>query len=299
LKTTTRRRVHAPSLFLALAAGAAPALAGEFIWAAPTSGDFLAGMNWNGGAAPGENDAARFDVPGGYTVSLSQDASVANLTINGASPTFDFTTARLDLTLIGEPIASLIVGADSGAPAELIVTSGILTANTVYLGRDAGADGSLSITGASTTFFTDQRVDCGRNGTGRLEIASGTDFTSGIIQVGAEPDAFGRVEITGAATTASLGVLRVGAEGAGELEASGGGQINTDAVTAGFAAGSNGVITLDDVNLDASAGSDVVIGDAGVGGLTLRNTARLVADDLVIGDEAGDGTLTKIGRAHV
>ena len=288
MKTPIGRRAGA---ILVTLAGAAPAAAGTHQWAFPSGGDFLAPTSWAGGVAPGTGDAACFEVAGGYTVTLSEDAAINNLRVDGSSPVFNFAGAQLDMELIGEPVASLIVGASPSAPSQILFVGGAITASIVYIGEVAGANGSLTVAGGTTSFVTDSRVDLARGGLGALDVVSGAEFGSGVLRIGVDGVASGRAMIAGDGTTADVGVLRVGVGGAGEFTAQGGAVVTTDAVSAGVSGGSDGIITLNDADLTASAGSDIVIGDAGVGDLVLRAGARLNADDLVLGEEGGDGAL--------
>jgi len=288
VKTPIGRRAGA--ILLTLAA-AAPASGGTHQWALPSGGDFLAPSNWAGGVAPGAGDSACFEVSGGYTVTLSEDAAINNVRVDGSSPVFNFAGAQLDLELIGEPIASLIVGASPSSPAQILFVGGAITASTVFIGEVAGANGSLTVAGGTTSFVTDARVDLARGGLGALDVISGAAFESGVLRIGVDGVASGRATVAGQGTAADVGVLRVGVGGSGEFTAQGGAVVTTDAASAGVSAGSDGLITLDNAQLTASAGSDVVIGDAGVGDLVLRAGAQLNADDLVLGEEGGDGEL--------
>jgi len=288
VKTPNGRRAGA--ILLTLAA-AAPAAGGTHQWALPSGGDFLAPTNWAGGVAPGAGDAACFEVAGGYTVTLSEDAAINNVLVDGSSPVFNFAGAELELQLLGEPVASLIVGATPASPAQILFVGGAITASTVYIGEVAGANGSLTIAGGTTSFFTDTRVDIARGGLGALDVVSGAAFESGVLRIGVGEVASGRAMVSGQGTTADVGILRVGVEGSGEFTAQAGAVVSADEVSAGSIEGGDGVITINNADLSTSAGSDVIIGVVGVGDLVMRSGAALVADDLVLGEEGGDGAL--------
>ena len=91
----------AAALALALALIASPAAAADISWANALGGNWNTGANWSGGSPPGASDNAIITLAGTYTVTLDVNATVAGLTLGGATGVQTLLASNRTLTLNG------------------------------------------------------------------------------------------------------------------------------------------------------------------------------------------------------
>src|SRR5207249_455002 len=73
---------------LALACAAPAARAGDYTWNSAASGNYATAAAWSpAGGPPGAGDNALITAAGAYTVTLNDDRSVTNLTLNASGAT--------------------------------------------------------------------------------------------------------------------------------------------------------------------------------------------------------------------
>ncbi len=68
-------------------------------WVSAVDGNWSDGSKWSGGVKPSPGDDVLITVDGTYTVTLDENATVANLTLGGASGTQTLRSASKTLTL--------------------------------------------------------------------------------------------------------------------------------------------------------------------------------------------------------
>ena len=76
-----------------------PMWAADVVWTNSSGGNWSSAANWSSGTVPGPSDNALITSVGNYTVTLDVDASVASLTLGGATGTQSFSIPSHTLTL--------------------------------------------------------------------------------------------------------------------------------------------------------------------------------------------------------
>jgi hypothetical protein len=129
-----------------LAAAAPPAPGQTFSWNNPAGGNWNVGANWLGGAVPGAGQSAVIDLPGAYTVSLTDNRSIAAVTLNQSTATLEQTGG--DLTATG--LFTLQAGTLRLTGGRILGHAGVSTAAGTTVRLDGGQ--LWSISGAGATF---------------------------------------------------------------------------------------------------------------------------------------------------
>ncbi len=272
------------------------------------------------------------DIDAGGTVSTNSASTVdvgpeaaANGTINVAAGSFDIgvqARAQGTVNVDGGTLnvdGTLTVG-DAGTGTVTASDGATITSLQTSLGGSAGGGGTLTLTGAGTT-WTDTSgnsvdsnsagINVGLNGTGTLTIENGAVLSNPMsyIKIGQNPGATGTATVTGAGSILSAGgLLRVGDSGKGTLTIEAGGQAEAGSAQVGDFFGSIGEIDIDAggtlttnsasaIDLGAQLGGTVVAGyfDIGVeagsqGTVKVEGGTLNVDGNLIVGD-AGSGSL--------
>lgn len=84
-------------LIAALAVVTAGPVRAQYSWNNAGGGNWSVGGNWNPAGPPGAADSATIDLAGAYTVTLSDDRSITNLTLNNATATLSHSSGTLTL----------------------------------------------------------------------------------------------------------------------------------------------------------------------------------------------------------
>jgi hypothetical protein len=139
---------------------AAPAAGADRFWNSGLDGVFGDGANWDDGTmgAPGADDAAVFDVAGVYTVSFPTGETTDRVLVRSGIVTFDL--EEVTYTLLSPlPFApGITAGAGTGDVAGLRIADGCLHGVFADAGFEAGAFGTLAVTGAAAVLQVDQHV---------------------------------------------------------------------------------------------------------------------------------------------
>lgn len=216
---------------------------------------------------------------------------------------------------------SLIVG-NNGTGTLTISEGAQVIAGHAYVGRFAGSEGSVTVTGSGSNITSDAVIyglTVGASGEGSLTIEAGAEVTYGYARIGQNLGSEGSVTVTGTGSTLTLNsssnaFLIVGDSGTGSLTVSAGGTVsNEDAGVQGLnstvlVTGSNSTWTSsghlaiqgENASLAISVGGKVVSDsaeiDMGSGNRTVTVTGMgstwAITEDLVIGDYANGNTLT-------
>ena len=283
---------------LAMACGAAvsvgPAGAVDVEWAAPVGGSLIAGGSWSGGMVPSDEDRARLLVPGAFTATLNADATFGALEITGSSPVFQLGGNRLSMAIFGDAPPGVQIGGAAGTSGLLLV-SGELEGDQVYIGDSAGATASMTVAQSGTRLLANDRLYVGNAGIGVLDVVAGGRVDCRLAFLGIDPAAQGTVTVTGAGTTWESDLMRVGHGGTGSFSMSGGATALTSRVVVA-SDGGDGTLSLTGAGTRLTAfEADVTVGEFGGGMLDLSNQAVLAARDLLIGETLGDGDVVVSG----
>lgn len=267
---------------VALVANVSPSLADTLIWNGMQSSNWADANNWSviggGSAVPTGADSVVLDVTSPHAAVLSSGAGFSN---------------------------GIVIGqANSGA---LTVSSGALfiMSNTAFLGYDAHATGTVTVTGAGSSWGVQagNGLYVGYSGTGTLDVAAGAVAGATPVTLGNFAGSSGTVNVDGAGSVfTAAGSLTIGEHGTGTLKVSNAGQVhasNTASVnvTVGHYAGATGTVTIDGSGSQLIANGLVTVGAAGTGTVTLTSGGRMRTSDSLLLSEtaAGQGTLTASG----
>jgi T5SS/PEP-CTERM-associated repeat protein/uncharacterized repeat protein (TIGR03803 family) len=220
---------------------------------------------------------------GGGTGTITLDGG-AMLSGSGALDVGSGGIGTLALTHGGIAGADTVsVGMAGGSGTVSVDGTGSTLDDTGALSVGIGGTGALSITRSGVVMATALTVGSGTGGAGTLLVGTlSTLETSGGATIGATPSANGTVTVSGSnANWQFAGPLAVGAQGAGTLSISSGGDVDASgaapagAVTIGASAGATGLVTLSNGTLESGSGA-ILVGVKGAG--TFDVTAEATAD---------------------
>ena len=181
----------------------------------------------------------------------------------------------------------------------VIQNGGTLTDFGGFVGNLPGSQGTVTVSGAGSTWTNIGNVVVGGLGTGTLTIQNGgTVNSAGGGSIGLSVGSTGTVTVTGPGSiwnNSPGGGLNIGSFGTGTLTITNGGMvINNTAFTAniGNGAGSLGTVRVAGAGSTWSNSSGVNIGNLGTGTLTIAEGGIVTAPTVVIATNAGAiGTL--------
>jgi T5SS/PEP-CTERM-associated repeat protein len=268
----------------------------------------------NAGLTVGQSGTGSLDVTGGAGVNLTNaglnvgDFVGANgsMTVSGAGSTLTMTSATLNFATIG-----------FYATGSLDITDGASASFTnvnVDLGVEAGANGSLIVSGAGSTLTTDQVLHVGFEGAGSLTVSDGGAVTSSAlgVQFGAAGGGSGTGTVTGAGSTLDVsgffavgqgfGGVSPGAAATGTLDILAGGTVNSaTGLRLGGEANATGDVTVEGAGSALNATDGLEVGVLGSGSLTVSDGAAVALasdnfNNLLVGSQSGGvGSVTITG----
>ncbi len=203
--------------------------------------------------------------------------------------------------------ADLKVGAD-GSGSLSVTGGGLVDAEKISLGANAGGSGSARITGAGSMVQSRADLAVGGSGNGSLSVESGGAVKSRDGYVAAQNGSSSTVTVTGGGSSWTMtGAFFVGHEAGtnADVTVSAGGSIGAARLALGNLAGSSGTVTITGSDssvtayvISGTAGSgSVQVGVEGAGNLTVTNGAALGAYDLYAGSATGSNGRVSISGA--
>jgi T5SS/PEP-CTERM-associated repeat protein len=243
-------------------------------WTGTVSSDWFTALNWNAGVPTAGTNA-------------NIDTVLPNPTVVAAP---------------GGTALTLAVG-QSGTGMLTIQNGGTVSNVLGTVGNLAGGLGTVTVTGAGSTWTNTASVVVGGLGTGTLTIQnSGMMNSAGGGSVGQSAGSTGTVTVTGAGSSwinSPGGGLNIAGFGTGTLTiANGGIVINNTAFTAniGSGAGSQGTVTVTGAGSIWSNNSGVIIGNSGTGTLTIADGGMVTDTTGAVGGAPGSqGVVTVTG----
>jgi outer membrane autotransporter protein len=230
-----------------------------------------------------------------WFLSGNWDAGFPRQTTDG-----NINTVTPNATVISDPGAlarNLTVGAN-GTGMLTIQSGGTLADSFGTVGNLPGGVGTVTVTGAGSSWSNAGSVVVGGQGTGTLIIQDGGTVSSGGGSVGLSAGSTGTVIVTGPGSSWINGPsngLNIGSFGTGTLTiANGGTVINITNLTAniGNGAGSQGTVTVTGAGSAWINSPGVNIGNLGTGTLTIADRGNVIAPIVTIAANAGSiGTL--------
>ncbi|RZL42483.1 MAG: autotransporter domain-containing protein [Variovorax sp.] len=236
--------------------------------------------------ADGGTGAVEISAGGGLNVSSTEVSTVigvqagvqGSVLVTGAGSSFG---TSADLQVGGSGTGTLRVA--DGARASVGLDASV--------GTNAGADGTVTVTGAASTLSVQGTTLIGNSGTGMAAVSDGGTLTTGDLTVGNTVGGHGNVTVQGAGSMLSAsGRTTVGGGGTGELSVLDGARTDAGHVAVGRDAGGSGLVavagtgsrlTADTLTV-ADGGTGAVEVSAG-GGLSVTSTEV----STVVGAQAG------------
>jgi len=240
--------------------------------------------NWTGAVSNGWFN------PGNWDAGVPTAATSAN--IDTVTPN------STEVRGAGATALNLTVG-QSGTGMLVIQNGGTLTDVGGFVGNLPGSQGTVTVSGAGSTWANIGTLVVGGLGTGTLTIQNGGTVNSGGGgSVGLSAGSTGTVLVTGPGSiwnNSPGGGLNIGSFGTGSLTITNGGTvINNTAFAAniGEGAGSLGTVRVAGAGSTWSNGSALNIGNLGIATLTIAEGGVVTAPSVVIAANAGaTGTL--------
>ncbi len=261
-------------LFLTLCA--APTQAATITWdGGAGTNSWGDAANWSGNAVPTDADWAILDEVG------------VTIGIAGA------TTAGIH---VGQTTNGGLSIQDGGQ----FVTNGI---DWKSIGNVAGSTGTVVVTGAGSNWANTGDLNIGQSGTGTLQILNGGLVSTTRLHIGGLATGDGTVIVNGSGSEflASERVY-IGGDGTGTLNVEAGGSVSSAAgynIQIGFAADSDGTVTVTGEESELNSGSYITIGHLGTGLLTVSDggsASSASGQNIFVGaDVDGDGEVSVTG----
>jgi len=191
-----------------------------------------------------------------------------------------------------------------------IDNGGSVMISTLYIGRDFGASGAVTLMGTDSNLSVEHDLYVGHEGDGALFVYDGSEV-AGVdeLTIAYNPSSHGTVRIVGSSRGGESGVLvdtdtTIGLQGEASLELGYRGTLQTgrSAVLGHFADGS-GYVELSAAGADWQIDQDLTVGKYGEGSILfdeLNSNQIAVGNDATIGQHAGSqGDVTLNGAGAV
>jgi T5SS/PEP-CTERM-associated repeat protein/autotransporter-associated beta strand protein len=254
LATTALRHSRLGSVSMtsfAIALAAATTTVHATDWTGATSTNWFTAGNWSAG------------VPN-FAVLANIDTVTPNATVVG---------------LPGAQTPQLFVGV-SGTGTLTIQNGGTVNDSTGIIGFNSGSTGTVTVTGAGSTWANNVDVYVGIGGSGTLTIQNGGAVTSVLgANIGRNSGSTGTVTVTGTGSSwTNTDAIVVGNSGAGTLTIQNGGTVSTGGMLVAIQAGSTGTLNIGAASGQAAAApgtlnvSSVAFG-GGTGLIVFNHTA--------------------------
>lgn len=199
---------------------------------------------------------------------------------------------------------NLIVGDQNGDDAALIIRNGGDVSNDIgVLGNDPGASGTVTVTGAGSTWSNSDDLYIGHQGTGTLTIEDGAAVDNVYGYIGYFGGASGTVTVTGSGSTwTNAQDLYVGDSGAGTLIISNGATVSSSAGLISNDTAAVGEVVVTGANSLWSNSTYLSVGEAGAGTLTVSDGGSVTSSEGYVGfstNGSGVVSVTGIGSSWV
>ncbi len=273
----------------------------QTIWTGNTSSDWFTGGNWQGGAVPTPAATAFLDTivpnptvvngPGAQALDLVVGASFTGAltigsggTVTNTDGSLGFSSGSTGTVTVGGSGATWTNSGDlyigRNATGALNIGSGGAVSNGVgHVGGCAGcstnAVGTVTVSGAGTTWTNSVALVIGDSGTGQVTIAGGGQVLTGPSggYLGNRPGATGTMTVTDPGSTWNISdQLVVGGfvgPSSGTLIVQNGGTVTNTAGSLGFSSGSTGTVTVRGSGATWTNSGDLYIGRNGTGALNI------------------------------
>lgn len=172
------------------------------------------------------------------------------------------------------------------------------TTGSVTLGSETGSQGTVTLSGASTSFLSNSALVVGRYGSASFEASDNAGANANSIIVGQQVGSEGDIHIASGASLTSATTLTVGSYGAGSVKLEDGAFLtNLGIAYLGETVGSQGAVEVGGGS-SWHSGDTILVGQSGTGILTVSGGGTVKADnDLIIADISGSAGTVNVGAA--
>lgn len=299
-------------------------------WQGDVSGDWFDGGNWSTGAAPMTASTAIIDSLGSPNAAIIGAASagaaqvfvggiahasleiknggsltssstiIGNRSVNAAAPAAS-ETGEVTITGVGSALTSDFLYVGYYGTGELTIeNSGKALLQVGSIGQQAGSFGTVDVTGSDALWRTTGGTLVGDSGTGTLNISQGASGISYSASVGNAATGDGTANVTGNGSLWQItnGNLTVGQSGAGELNISGGAEVEIVAARTviGSGSGSTGTVTVSGTGSTLSSKTDIRLGVSSTGTTNVSAGGKVESAGIYLGfNSNGVGNLNVTG----
>ncbi len=235
----------------------------------------------------------------------------------GLFVTHDVNDPLLELThgATTQGVECLVIGSLTGESGRLLIEGGSTLTNSgnwgslgtfgsasvqrghAYLGLNAAATGTATITGTGSTWTNSAPLYIGVSGTGEMTIADAGSVSSWWGYIGDNSGSHGTVTVTGTESTwTNSGWLHIGRSGKGEMTVDDGGSVSNGVGYIGENSGSQGTVIVTGTESTWTNSLSLYIGHAGTGQMTIADGGSVSNTLGHIGYSNGSqGTVTVTG----
>jgi T5SS/PEP-CTERM-associated repeat protein len=201
--------------------------------------------------------------------------SMGSVSVSGAGSTW---TNRKNLT-IGE----------SGSGELNIMNGGcVINSYFVTIGKEYGSTGTVSVSGAGSTWTNSDSLTIGSFGNGEVNITGGGTVNNSLGVLGYFSGSTGRVSVAGSDSAwINSDYLTIGNSGSGELSITDGGIVSNNEGQIGFQSGSAGAVSVSGSGSTWTNGSNLYIGKSGSGELDITDNGYVSNASGIIGYYSG------------
>lgn len=276
-------------------------------WRTFAGGNYSNVVNWECNRLPGiestivvERGGFNPALPGGtpawpVNINVATAQAARSLDVRWDSVTFNLLQGLSLMAPDDLQDPSLIVGGTSGDVGVLrVINSNVSGATTTFastagiVGRDAGAIGTVQVSGQRVRFSSTGELVIGRNGIGELRVEDRAQML------------FGGVGTSLVVGESGQGTLRVTGPGARVQSSKGAGA--SSAIVTGLNAGSSGLIAVQSGGVLLADVDDFVVGDGGVGMVEVSGGNALLQtnsfNSAVIGRLAGSSGVVRVDASE-
>lgn len=171
--------------------------------------------------------------------------------------------------------------------------TGALGAGDVNIGRGAGTDGTLNVSGAASWINLRATTSIGGSGTGTLNLTNGSYGYGNLFRVGEHVDGVGAINLSDNSSLSLSNDIHVGLAGKGDLSVASGSYLSSREGSLGYWADGVGKATVSGAFSRWDMSGALSVGLFGAGQLDVKNGGGVKASGLIVGgrDEA-DGKLS-------
>ncbi len=229
-----------------------------------------------------------FDSTHGLRQNLTWNSQGQNITIN--------------LDMSGGTKTNGLLGAGWSGAGSLTVKDGLAVASSSgYIGYWSTATGTVTVSGAGSSWTSTGSLFVGDNGGGTMVIANGGSVSNAGGLIGYQNGSTGTVLVSGAGSSwTNSGGLYVGNSGAGTMNVTGGGSVVSSGGNIGWNSGSTSTVAVSGTGSKWTNSGCLDVGNSGSGTLNVTGGGSVVSSGGYIGYNSGSaGTVTIDGAGSV